>query len=126
MSYGFSAFSVLFAIAFLGILAAVLGVFISALVRKGKNDRSPRLTVWARVVSRRTDISHSHNHQGASYGGAYHTYSTYCATFEVESGDRLELQLPGEEYGLLAEGDEGQLTFQGTRFLSFARKSNYA
>jgi len=39
----------------------------------------------------------------------------------VESGDRFELQLQGQEYGLLVEGDRGKLTFQGTRFLEFQR-----
>ena len=28
---------------------------------------------------------------------------------------------PGLEYGMLAEGDAGRLTFQGTRYLSFER-----
>ena len=48
--------------------------------------------------------------------------STYFATFQVASGDRMELQMPGQEYGLIIEGDFGDLTFQGTRFLSFSRK----
>lgn len=47
-------------------------------------------------------------------------YSTY-ATFQVESGDRMELRLAGNEYGLLVEGDKGKLSFQGTRFLGFER-----
>lgn len=47
--------------------------------------------------------------------------TSYYATFEVESGDRMELQLSGQEYGQLAEGDTGVLSFQGTRFLSFDR-----
>ena len=42
-------------------------------------------------------------------------------SFEVESGDRMEFELRGNEYGLLAEGDLGKLTFQGTRYLSFER-----
>ena len=39
----------------------------------------------------------------------------------LESGDRTEFNIYGEEYGLLAEGDCGKLTFQGTRYLSFER-----
>ena len=42
-------------------------------------------------------------------------------TFEVESGDRIELELSGTEYGMLAEGDYGKLSFQGTRYLGFER-----
>ena len=56
-------------------------------------------------------------------GGARHLSSTtYYATFQVESGDRMELRLSGAEYGMLAEGDRGRLTFQGTRYLSFERE----
>ena len=50
------------------------------------------------------------------------TSTSYYATFEVESGDRMELHVPATEYGLLIEGDQGDLTFQGSRFLSFERK----
>ena len=49
------------------------------------------------------------------------SHSRYFVTFEVESGDRMELKMHGSEYGLLAEGDFGRLTFQGTRYLSFER-----
>ena len=42
-------------------------------------------------------------------------------TFQVDSGDRMELSVTGQEFGLIAEGDTGKLTFQGTRFLGFER-----
>ena len=32
------------------------------------------------------------------------------------------MAVSGLEYGMIAEGDEGKLTFQGTRYLSFDRK----
>ena len=50
------------------------------------------------------------------------TSTHYYVTFQVESGDRFELGVNGSDYGMLVEGDEGMLTFQGTRFLSFERK----
>ena len=46
----------------------------------------------------------------------------YYATFEAESGDRMAFAVSGREYGLLAEGDKGRLTFQGTRFLGFEQQ----
>ena len=50
------------------------------------------------------------------------THSTwYYATFQVESGDRMEFSASGREYGLLVEGDTGRLTFQGTRYLGFTQ-----
>ena len=30
--------------------------------------------------------------------------------------------MDGDEYGLLVEGDQGLLTFQGTRYLGFERR----
>lgn len=32
-----------------------------------------------------------------------HTFTTYYVTFEVESRDRMELHVSGQEYGLLVE-----------------------
>lgn len=43
-------------------------------------------------------------------------------TFEVASGDRMELEVSGNEYGMLVEGDQGNLSFQGMRYLEFERK----
>lgn len=72
------------------------------------------------MVTKRTDVTH--RLRGGTNGHHhYHTSTTYYVTFEVESGDRMELQLEGFEYGLLVEGDKGNLSFQGTRFLGFER-----
>ena len=53
----------------------------------------------------------------------YHstTSTSYYVIFEVESGAWMEFSVYGEEYGMLAEGDEGKLTFQGSRYLGFER-----
>ena len=100
----------------------VFSVFIFVFVRIfktwRKNEKSPRLTVPATVVTKRTHYSSHHHHHGHA---THHTSSSYYATFEVESGDRMELLIPVTEFGLLVEGDRGNLTFQGTRFLSFER-----
>ena len=111
-----STFPVLFEIAFFGILAVFIAVAIRGLLQWNKNNHSPKLSVAARVVSKREDVSHH-----TSDDNMHTTYTHYYATFEVESGDRMEFELRGDEYGLLAEGDLGKLTFQGTRYLSFER-----
>ena len=108
---------------FLMVFLLALGVIVAGLVRNlsqwNKNNHSPRLTVPATVVAKRADVSRHHHHSG---GGVHTTSSTtYYVTFQVASGDRMELQMSGREYGLLAEGDQGRLTFQGTRYLSFER-----
>ena len=35
-----------------------------------------------------------------------------------------EFLVSGTEYGMLAEGDSGELTFQGTRYLNFQRNES--
>ena len=115
-----SVFSVLFALGFLVFLGIFLAVSIRSLGQWNKNNRSPRLTVGALVTAKRTNVSH-HRHSGAGVGHTTRS-TTYYATFEVESGDRMELQLSGQDYGLLAEGDRGYLTFQGSRYLGFERE----
>ena len=109
------------------IFVLVFGIIIVAMVRGicewNKNNHSPKLSVPAKVVSRRTAVSHHHHHQG---NGMHHTHTatSYYATFQVESGDRIEFLVSGTEYGMLAEGDSGELTFQGTRYLNFQRNES--
>lgn len=130
--FRFDGFMSVFFILFFLVFGVILVLFIVTAVRGisqwNKNNRSPRLTVPATVVSKRTDVStRTHHHgAGAGTGAGMHAHTSrstwYYATFEFESGDRMEFALLGEEYGLLCEGDRGRLTFQGTRFLAFERE----
>ena len=97
---------------FVFVFGIVIFVFASNIKQWHKNNNSPRLTVNAQIVSKRFSSHHHHN------GGSTHSY---YVTFQFESGDRLEMHVPRDEYGLLVEGDQGSLTFQGTRYLSFER-----
>ena len=123
---GFDAlFSILFPLVFLFVLGMILFTVVSNLRTWGKNNASPRLTVPATVVAKRTNVSRHHTDNTGDMTGA-HGYTstsatTYYVTFQVESGDRMELRLSGTEYGQLAEGDTGKLSFQGTRYLGFER-----
>ena len=118
----FGKISIIFMIV-VGVL--VFGIIIFAVVnglsRWRKNNNSPRLTVDASLVSKRMDVRH-HHHSGSGDSISHSTsHSYYYVTFQVASGDRMELSVDGYEYGLLAEGDRGLLTFQGTRYLGFKR-----
>ncbi len=84
------------------------------------NNKQPILSVAAKIVAKRNHTSRStSNHDGHHH---HHTSTSYYITFEVESGDRMEFHVSSKEYGLLAEGDIGKLTFQGTRYHKFERK----
>ncbi len=116
---GFSTFSWMFTVVWLLTFGIILVVIIRGLCQWGTTNRSPRLTVDVTIVSKRTCVSH---HTHSNDVGIHTDMSTsYYVTFQVESGDRMELQVKGTEYGMLVEGDRGRLTFQGTRYLRFQR-----
>ena len=121
-------FEIMFTLVFVLIIGIFVVTAVKGLSQWNKNNHCPRLLVTASVVSKRTNVSrHSHPNAGDATGahGFHSTTSTsYYATFQVESGDRMELSVTGTEYGLLAEGDRGKLTFQGTRYLGFERQRN--
>ncbi len=102
------------------IFVLVFGIIIVTMVRGvgewNKNNQSPKLTVPVTVVAKRSDV-----HRGIE---TMHTFTSYYVTFQVESGDRMEFEASDMEYGMLAEGDRGMLTFQGTRYLSFQRNES--
>ena len=123
---GFSIMERIFPLVFLLMLGFVLYTLISSIAaraqEKRKNDASPRLTVPAAVVTKRAQVGTTHHHNAATNTGGTYYNTKYFATFQFESGDRLELSVSPGEYGMLVEGDRGQLSFQGTRYLGFARK----
>ena len=110
----FGLFDFLFPILFLATFGLVFGIIVSTLIKgrkqERKNDASPRVSSDATVVTKRTHVRGDHAH------------TTYYATFQFESGDRLELEIPRDRFGYLVEGDKGKLHFQGTRFLDFQRQ----
>lgn len=119
MGFGmFNAFGIMFTIVFVLVIGTFIVIAVKGISQWNKNNHSPRLTVPATVVAKRTEVSHHHS------GGEHHHTSTstsYYVTFQVESGDRMEFPVAGHEYGMLIEGDNGNLTFQGTRYLGFDR-----
>lgn len=119
--FGFGLFEIMFTLAFLLVFGLILVTVINNLRQWNKNNHSPRLTVPATVVSKRTNVSHHHHNHGTGHVGHTSTSTSYHVTFQVESGDRMELSMAGHEYGMLVEGDRGRLTFQGTRYLGFER-----
>ncbi|MFJ7685910.1 DUF2500 domain-containing protein [Peribacillus butanolivorans] len=114
---------------FIGIIFVIIFIVIivnlfSGLSQWKKNEESPRLSVPAIVKIKRTNVTrnshlHEHNNNVHSHGSS----TTYFTTFEFESGDRSEFRISGKEFGVLAEGDIGTLTFQGTRYIDFTREN---
>ena len=117
----FNLFELMFTVMFGLVIGLFVITFLKGIKQWNKNNNSPRLIVPAVVVAKRGDVSRHHHNTGVNNHHHTHTSTTYYATFQFESGDRMELQMSGNEYGMLAEGDAGMLTFQGTRYLGFER-----
>ena len=77
-------FSILFPILFLVVLGMILYTIIGNISTWNKNNHSPRLTVPATVVAKRTEVSRHHTDNTMA-----HTFTTYYVTFQVESGSFL-------------------------------------
>ena len=110
----FSIMQVIMLLVFVLVLGSIIVTLIRGVGEWNKNNQSPKLTVPATVVAKRSDV-----HRGIE---TMHTFTSYYVTFQVESGDRMEFEVSDMEYGMLAEGDSGELTFQGTRYLNFRRE----
>jgi len=119
-------FSIVPIIVVLGFII-IAGIIIYRIIQGGMewndNNNSPVLMVNSKIVAKRTQVQ-GHGHHANGNNTMHHntTRTTYFVTFEVESGDRIELKVKDKEYGMLAEGDIGKLTFQGTRYKGFERK----
>ena len=117
---GFGMFNIMFTIVFILVIGTFVVMLVKGISEWNKNNHSPRLTVPATIIAKRTNVSR-HRQGGANSHHHYYTSTTYYVTFQVESGDRMEFHISGQEYGLLIEGDHGNLSFQGTRYLGFER-----
>ena len=98
---------------FLLVFLIMIGIFVFNLFRSiseyADNNQLPVLSVEATVTGKRISINRRNNT----------TSTSYYATFEVESGDRIEFRVNGKEYGMLRENDYGRVTFQGTHYIDF-------
>ena len=107
---------------FILVFGIIIFTLLKGVAQWNRNNQSPVLTVAANVVAKRIAVSRHHHAHSDNIAMNHDSSSTsYFATFEVESGDRIELRVPDKEYGMLVEGDVGKLTFQGTRYKGFER-----
>lgn len=119
---GFDFFFILFGLAFI-----IFGCLFIYSIGKGvaewhRNNNSPQITAAAKIVGKRQNVNVHHHSAGNNSGMHTTTSTTYYVTFELEDGQRLEFHVKARVYGLLAEGDQGTLSYQGTRYLDFYRE----
>ncbi|WP_438434535.1 DUF2500 domain-containing protein [Gorillibacterium sp. sgz500922] len=106
------------------IFVVIIGTILFAVIRGvgewSRNNSMPVRTEHARLVSKRTNVSHSMDPDGTGPMTSS-TSTSYYVTYQIGSGERMEFAVRGNEYGMLAQGDEGELTYQGTRYHGFRR-----
>ena len=95
----------------LGLLAMAVWTAVQKLLQWHRNNRAPRMTLSAAVTDKRTREYHSR----------YRDSATCYVTFATEDGTEREMEVDQFLYEALSAGDQGKLTFQGTRFLGFER-----
>ena len=121
--FGYGMFSVIeaiFPIMFLLVFGVIIFGFIRSIRQWFHNNAQPRIPTEARIVAKRTNHS-THHHDNHN-----HSSTSYHVTFQFRSGDRTEISVSARDYGMMAESDEGVVTLQGTRFISFDRRYSSA
>jgi Protein of unknown function (DUF2500) len=102
------------------VFVIVIGGIIMNGARYFKNARSPKQTLYARVIAKRLDVrNRSHNH-GNGIGGV-HSRTYYYITLEFDNGQRKEYLDIRSLYGLVVEGDQGYAAVQGDWIVAFER-----
>lgn len=105
---------VLTAAAWLAIAFVAVCIVMAAIRRKREQKAVPRESARAVVVSTERHVQHHHSS---------HRYDAlHFATFRLADGRELTLRIPEPEFGRLQEGDQGELTWQGSRFLFFGMR----
>lgn len=91
-----------------------------------KNARSPRQSVFARVVAKRMEVSNHTSHHSNGNGGVHPVNSSrtyYYITLEFDNGERKEYLDVKNLFGLVVEGDEGYAAIQGDWIVAFEREA---
>ena len=102
-----------------GMLAIILLMLVAKLTSRvnieEKQGKKPVYNIQAEVKGKRTLIEADPENPGIPR-------TRYFVTFHKRDGNRVEMEVPGEDYGLAAEGDEGVLVYaKGDEFIVFKR-----
>ena len=117
-------------------IAIVIVMMIVQFIRMGRqraaNAAAPEVQAQARVIGKRVENLGQSMSGGMPALPSRHTvvvrmgddtvYQRNLVSFEQPGGERFEIEVPSEQFGLIAEGDTGTVTMKGTEFVAFARE----
>lgn len=102
----------------------IFSMIIASAFKWARNANSPVHTVYATIISKRTEVSGS---SGSHFDNSIHTGGStrthYYVTLELENGQRQEFLDVKPLYGLVVEGDKGYAQIQGQWIVAFERSS---
>lgn len=112
----------------IAVIAIVIFSFAKGMQEWNDNNKAPLLIVAAKVVGKRQNTVQRNQPNAGDMSGA-HGYTvimdtTYYVCFEIENGDTREFIVDWSKYNILSEGTEGNLSFKGTKFISFESKES--
>lgn len=102
-----------------GMAAILLLMLVAKLTGKvnveEREGRKPIYNIQAEVKGKRTLVEADPDNPAIPR-------TRYFVTFHKRDGNRIEMEVPGEDYGLAADGDEGVLVYsKGDEFIVFKR-----
>ena len=114
LSFELISFNIIFIIVFGFIMAMVILQWI-------RDKRSPRVVTMATIADKPIKKQRVRTRLSSGFGYRVHYMNIYYVAFDLEGGERLELQVSKVKYNQLKKGTTGKLTFQGKRYISFEK-----
>ncbi|WP_430510527.1 DUF2500 domain-containing protein [Gottfriedia solisilvae] len=112
----FKIIAFVFPILFIFVFASIFLTLLKVLKQWNYNNKQPKITVPATLITKSTKVI---QHKRNQY--IMQSPTSYSLTFEVESGESIELSVDGLTYGKFIENETGILTYQGNKLIHFER-----
>jgi Protein of unknown function (DUF2500) len=112
----FKIIAFVFPILFIFVFAGIFLTLLKVLKQWNFNNKQPKITVSAKLRTKATKVIEQKRNQYIMPSP-----TSYLLTFEVVSGESIELSVDGLTYGKFNENEIGILTYQGNRFIHFER-----
>ncbi|MCL6603684.1 MAG: DUF2500 domain-containing protein [Paenibacillus sp.] len=96
------------------VFGSIFYAIIKGLKTSISNNAAAVIKQRCKIVDKRSEVWGGSGDSSAS--------TNYYITFEFEDSSRVELHVKSNYFGLITVGDQGELTYQGTRFKEFTRQ----
>lgn len=99
--------------------AVILLSLVIVLWQWHKNKQSPLIVTQATVLTKRIEKHSRQTRNASGFGTRTHKFKLYYVTFQLEGGENIELLINVKVYNVIRKGQQGKLTFKGSKYLDF-------